>query len=78
MSLQKGLFAGFGAVRKLDQIYACLYGMQPIVPDPGADPVGFQPVIPDGVSMLGVVQFTWSAAMVFLFLLALRNHFRIK
>jgi len=30
--------------------------------------------------VLGALQFTWSAAMVFLFLflLALRNHFRIK
>ena len=74
LSLQKGLFAGVGSVEKLNQIHACLFGVH----DTGQLAKSFHPVIPDGVSALGVIQFLWSAAMVFLFLLALRNHFRIK
>lgn len=36
------------------------------------------PAIPEGVWFLGIVQILFSAAMVFFFLLALRNRFRMK
>ena len=36
------------------------------------------PAIPDDVAILGVAQNLLSAVLIFLFLLALRNHFRIK
>jgi uncharacterized protein YjbI with pentapeptide repeats len=78
LSLQKALFAGIGSIRKLDQIQACLFGIHGNQPAPGTPPTSFQPVIPDSMSILGVFQFFWSAAMIFLILLALRNHFRIK
>ena len=74
LSLQKALFAGIGSVDKTRQIYACLFGIH----ETGPLAKSFQPIIPDSVSVLGIVQFVWSAAMIFLVLLALRNHFRIK
>ena len=51
----------------LNQFYACLYGIQE-----GA------PVIPYVVIFASVIQFFVSAVLLFLFLLAVRNHFRIK
>lgn len=73
LSASKSLFAGFGPARTLDQLHACLYGIHPrSVYD------SFQPVIPGLVTGLGVVQFLLSAILIFLFGLALRNHFKIK
>ncbi|MBL6599475.1 MAG: pentapeptide repeat-containing protein [Alphaproteobacteria bacterium] len=72
LSVSKGLFAGIGSVTKINQIHTCLYGVQVQVPG------SVTPVIPDLVTGLGVLQFLLSAALVFLFGLALRNHFRIK
>ena len=67
LSLHKTLFAGFGSADKLKQFYACLYGGQAAAP-----------VIPDAVSFAGVAQALYSAVLIFLLLLAVRNHFRIK
>ena len=72
LSVSKGLFAGISSVTKLNQIHTCLYGVQVQVPG------SVTPVIPDLVTGLGVLQFLLSAALIFLFGLALRNHFRIK
>ena len=70
------LLSGGGSVTKLDQLYACLYGIHG-----GAAvelPARLRLLIPDAVAFAGVAQNLWSAAMLFLLLLALRNHFRIK
>jgi hypothetical protein len=53
-----------------NQIYLCLYGAKFGRPN--------LPMIPDRVSILGLVQNVFSGALIFLFLLALRNHFRIR
>ena len=55
---------------KLPQFHACLYGVESENP--------FRPIIPDQVAFLGVLQVLFSAVMIFLFLLTVRNHFRIK
>ena len=80
--LRKGLlFFGQGSGGKLKQIYGCLYG---IYTDTGVAvaidrlPDSFSPVIPDGVALFGLGQNLFSAVLIFLFLLAVRNHFRIR
>ena len=72
LSVHKSLPAvsGFGFGDKLPQFHACLYGVESENP--------FRPIIPDGVAFLGVLQVLFSAVMIFLFLLAVRNHFRIR
>ena len=70
LSLHRSLPALSGFGDTLPQFQACLYGVQSENP--------FRPVIPDGVSFLGIPQVLFSAVMIFLFLLAVRNHFRIK
>ena len=70
-------FAGLGGPEKLNQIYRCLYGVE------GAKTAGFPetrmpPHIPDGVAQWSFFQTLISAVLIFLLLLALRNHFRIK
>jgi pentapeptide repeat protein len=69
LSIYNGLvIAGFGRSEKLSQSYACLYGG-------GQD----QPVtMPDKVVCAGIIQSIFSAVMLFLLLLALRNKFKIK
>ena len=72
LSVHKSLPAvsGFGFGDKLPQFHACLYGVESENPS--------RPIIPDEVAFLGVLQVLFSAVMIFLFLLAVRNHFRIK
>ena len=72
LSVHKSLPAvsGFGFGDKIQQFHACLYGVESENP--------FRPIIPDQVAFLGVLQVLFSAVMIFLFLLAVRNHFRIK
>ena len=73
------LFAGAGLSDKLTQIHGCLWGGQSPEPLPyEAMPARFVPNIPDSVAFLGVAQSLISAVLIFLFLLAVRNHFRIK
>ena len=67
LAVHKGSVAGLGGSEKLTQTYACLYGEER-----GA------PIIPDAVAFAGMAQTLLSAALIFLFLLAVRNHFRIK
>ena len=72
-------FTGIGSSGKLEQTYACLYGLE--TGDPSTqEPLstGLSPNIPDAVAFFGVVQFFLSAVLVFLFVLAIRNWFRIK
>ena len=70
-------FAGLGGPEKLNQVYRCLYGVE------GTKNAGFPetrlpPHIPDNVAVWSFFQTIISAVLIFLFLLALRNHFRIK
>ena len=80
LSLRNALvLPGSGSATKLDQIYACLYGIHGgATMTPAPLPAPFQPVIPDAIAFAGVLQNLWSAVMLFLLFLALRNHFRIK
>ena len=80
LSLRNALvLPGSGSATKLDQIHACLYGIHggPAM-TPAPLPARFQPVIPDAIAFAVVAQNLWSAVMLFLLFLALRNHFRIK
>ena len=70
LSLHRSLPALPGFRDTLLQFHACLYGVHSESP--------FRPIIPDVVSFLSVAQVLFSAVMIFLFLLAVRNHFRIK
>ena len=70
LSLHRSLPALSGFGDTLPQFHACLYGVQSENP--------FRPIIPDVVSFLSVPQVLFSAVMIFLFLLAVRNHFRIR
>ena len=60
-------FAAINSSDLLNQFYACLYGIQENVP-----------VIPYVVTFVSIIQFFVSAVLLFLFLLAVRNNFRIK
>ena len=60
-------FAAIGSSDLLNQFYTCLY----YIPESA-------PVIPYVVTFASVIQFFVSVVLLFLFLLAVRNHFRIK
>ena len=69
----------FAAGSKLDEALACLFGIQGQAPGNSNDlPLRFRPSIPNGIIYLGLLHQILSAVMIFLLLLALRNHFRIK
>jgi len=74
LSISKALpFAGIASSEKLNQIYACLYGIPlAVFPD------RFTPVIPYSVHYLGMAQLVLSLLLLFLCLLAVRSHFRIR
>ena len=60
-------FAAINSSDLLNQFYACLYGIQES-----------SLVIPYVVTFVGIIQFFVSTVLLFLFFLAIRNHFRIK
>ena len=70
LSLHKSLPALSSFSGGLPGLYARLYGVA------SCDP--FRPIIPDSVAVLGMMQTLFSAVMIFLFLLAVRNRFRVK
>lgn len=77
LSVHKGsLIAGLGGSDKLSQAYACLYGEDASFGDLAKQQL--IPVIPDAVVFWSLGQTILSAALIFLFLLAVRGHFRIK
>ncbi len=80
LSLRNTLpFAGLGGPEKLNQIYRCLYGVEgAVAAGPNFPPTRLSPHIPNRVAFYGMAQTILSAVLFFLFLLALRNHFRIK
>jgi hypothetical protein len=72
LSLKKGLVViGAEGSEKLNQAHACLYGLVQ---------VGTQslPLIPDGVTFAGLCQILISGVLIFLFVLAVRNRFRMQ
>ena len=79
LSIRKALpFAGVGSTEKLNQIYACLYGIHGETAPVAELPASFTPVIPDAVDYLGIAQLLLSLLLLFLFLLSVRSHFRIR
>ncbi len=70
LSLHKSLPALSSVSGGLPGLYTCLYGVASCEP--------FRPIIPDSVAVLGITQTLFSAAMIFLFLLAVRNRFRVR
>jgi len=86
-----GLGVEFGLEEKTHQFYSCLYGTHPpVLPAPDASPAAaasallkhppeaLQYHIPTSVAFLGLLQSLFSAVLIFFFLLALRNRFKIK
>jgi hypothetical protein len=69
LAIRQGSVLGALDSLKSAQIYACLYGQ---------DSESKAPVIPDAVMLWGIGQTVLSAALWFLFLLALRNRFKIE
>lgn len=85
------IFAGAASSAKVNQNYACLYGIDTAPPPSVTDhaTAGTAPSamrlatalrvnIPYRVALYTVLQSVISAVLLFLFLLAVRNHFRIK
>jgi len=76
LGLRRGLvFPGFGEGQELEQTFSCLYGTTKIVANGSERVVA---MIPDSVAILGLLQTLFSAVLIFLLLLAVRNQFRIK
>jgi hypothetical protein len=69
---------GVGSIDKSRQIHACLFGLRDESELTPVTAQVFRAAIPDVVTVLSMGQFIFSAAMLFLIGLALRNHFRIK
>ncbi len=80
LSFRNGvLFPGFTSARNQNQIYRCLYGVEADDGNLSAQQRSrLPPAVPAGVAILGLMQNLYSAGLIFLFLLAVRNHFRIK
>lgn len=77
ISLKKSLlFIGWEQAEKINQNYSCLYGVARSYRDPEMSQ--HIPVIPDGVFVASLAQTLISAVLLFLLLLAIRNHFRIR
>ena len=71
------LFFGLDSSDKLTQHYACLYGVIPPATS-GQLPAGVYLDVPNSVIAFGIAQHIISAVLLFLLLLAIRNHFRIR
>ena len=70
---------GIASTGKVQQTYACLYGLEvnrALMQE--ALTGGNTPIVPDGVALVGFCQSVVSAVFVFLVLLAVRNRFRIR
>ena len=83
LSLDKTLpLPGIVHAGDLDRIYACLYGYHDIdatkPQTKSTSPPPSRVRIPSAVSWKGAAQVSISTVLIFLLLLALRNHFRIR
>jgi len=68
LSIKNGLIViGPGSDSKLNQAHACLYGGTTATP-----------VVPSSINMVQLLQNILSAPLIFLFLLGLRNQFKLK
>lgn len=78
LAIRKGfLFLGLDQAEVLTQINACLYGVD-IASTAGRVGGELVPVLPYWVGFYSLVQTFASAVLIFLFLLAVRNMFKIK
>ncbi len=78
LATRKGfLFLGLDQAEVLTQMHACLFGID-VTTTAGRVGGELVPVVPFGVNLLGLLQTILSAALLFLFLLAVRNMFKIK
>ena len=68
------LFIGWDRTDRLKRAFACLYGSQPLYEGSARK----APVIPIDVAFTALLQNILSLALLFLFALALRNHFKVK
>ena len=81
LSVRKALlFLGGASIEKTNQLYACLYGIHGRAAGAGNDtlPAAYRPIIPNWVVLIELTQQFVSAVLIFLILLAIRNHFRIR
>jgi hypothetical protein len=79
LALKKGFIISLDQSDKLLQTHACLFGVYDEKSSFGA--IAAQqliPIVPDQVVFVGICQSMISAALIFLFLLALRNQFKIR
>ena len=67
LSFRNALLMGGGDHDTARRVFGCLYGLD-----------GTYPIVPLGVSALSLLQMTVSAALLFLFLLALRNLLKVR
>ncbi len=75
LSFLQGLFP-FGSVSgNRDVLHACLYGVHPQYGAEGARPV---PMIPQWLIAVEAIQTLFSLLLIFLLLLSIRAHFRVK
>ena len=78
LSLRKGLlFPGLGDGTTTTQSYACLYGFNSAFLKDFKSPQ-LVLMIPDSVATAGMFQTLFSLVLIFLLLLALRNHFKLR
>ena len=70
LSLHNSFPAVLASGEKVLEWHACLFGYHTESPN--------RPVFPDGVSFLSAAQRLFSTMMIFLMLLAIRNHFRVR
>lgn len=80
LSLSKTLLLpAIGSGESLNTTYACLYGVDTARPQPPDQLIPpFRVRSPESVIALSMLQSLISAVLLFLLLLAIRNHFRIK
>lgn len=79
LSVSKALvIGGITSGDRTAQDMACLFGIHGVGPDDGLPAGGYAPVIPGWIIAAGSVQLLLSTTLIALFLLALRNQFRIR
>jgi hypothetical protein len=80
LSLQKGLLVfGLVPLSKIAQLHLCLYGAySPATLSAEAMSGAVSPSIPNFVTAVSFFQYSVSAILIFLVVLAVRNHFRIR
>ncbi|MCI4664284.1 MAG: pentapeptide repeat-containing protein [Neomegalonema sp.] len=78
LSAARGLvFTGLVGGARTPQTYACLYGTTEAINGPTL-PGQYTPVVPPTVTYVAMGHLLLSVGLITLFLLALRNHFRIR